>query len=187
MKTIFGAKTARSMSDVAVEAKTGKTWPAWFKALDAAGCKKMNHREIVAVLDKHGVGPWWRQMVAVEYERSRGLRVKHETARGFSVSGSRTLAVDMPRLFRAWMDDDVRSRWLPEKRITIRRSTANRSIRMTWSDKKTNVEVMFYKKGERKNQVTVQHDKLPDAKTAARMKAFWAKRLDALREMLETR
>jgi uncharacterized protein YndB with AHSA1/START domain len=166
-----------------VQAKTGKTWAAWFKVLDAAGCKKMNHQEIVAVLDKHGVGPWWRQMVTVEYERSRGLRVKHETARGFSVSGSRTLAVDMSKLFQAWTDDDTRRQWLPEKGLTIRRSTANRSIRMTWSDK-TNVDVMFYKKGADKNQVTVQHDKLPDAKSAAKMKAFWAKRLDALKDLL---
>src|SRR3954447_18706336 len=36
----------------AVFAKTGKTWPQWFKILDAAGAKKMEHKAIIGVLSE---------------------------------------------------------------------------------------------------------------------------------------
>lgn len=49
---------AAGMSDAAVEARTDKNWKQWFSILDAAGAKKMNHREIVAYLaTKFKVGP----------------------------------------------------------------------------------------------------------------------------------
>src|SRR4051794_6251451 len=74
------------MSDEAVESKTGKTWSRWFKHLDAAGAKKMTHREIVAHLrDKHDVRSWWQQMVAVTYEQARGLREVGEKPGGFEI------------------------------------------------------------------------------------------------------
>lgn len=44
------SQTKPRMSDDAVEAKTGKTWSYWFRLLDKAGAKKMNHQEIVAVV-----------------------------------------------------------------------------------------------------------------------------------------
>src|SRR5207247_2797059 len=79
------------MSDEAVESKTGKTWSRWFKHLDAAGGKRMTHQEITAHLsEKHGVRPWWTQMVAVTYEQARGLREVHEKSEGFEISVSRT-------------------------------------------------------------------------------------------------
>jgi len=88
------------MSDAAVKAKTGKDWAAWFKLLDAAGARSLEHRAIVTLLSKtHGVPGWWRQMVAVEYERARGLRQVHQKSDGFSVSASKTLAVALPDCF----------------------------------------------------------------------------------------
>ena len=63
MKKTAERKKPGRMSDAAVQSKTGKTWPEWFKVLDAAGARKMSHQQIVAVLSKqHGVGPWWQQM-----------------------------------------------------------------------------------------------------------------------------
>ena len=54
------SKAAARMSDAAVAAKTGHTWPEWFATLDAAGATKMTHQQIVAHLGKnHGIGPWW--------------------------------------------------------------------------------------------------------------------------------
>src|SRR5262245_34095830 len=98
------------MSDAAVQAKTGKTWPEWFAILDRVGTKKMNHQEIVAFLNQeHGLGPWWEQMVAVSYEQDRGLREKHEKPNGFEISVSRTLPVGAARLFHAWQDEKIRN------------------------------------------------------------------------------
>jgi uncharacterized protein YndB with AHSA1/START domain len=175
------------MSDSAVKAKTGKTWPQWFTSLDKAGAKKMNHKEIVAYLVKHqDVGPWWRQMVTVTYEQARGLRAKHERPDGYSISRSKTLNVPISAAYKAWNEPKLRARWLGRNGFSIRKATPNRSIRMTWIDGKTTVETMFYPKGAGKAQVTVQHNRLADARAGEKMKKFWGKRLDQLQTLLET-
>lgn len=174
----------RRMSDEAVEAKTGKTWSRWFKHLDAAGAKKMTHQEIVAHLrDKHDVRPWWQQMVAVTYEQARGLRDKHEKPGGFEISVSRTIEAPVGKVFKAWTDEKTRKNWLPAN-FTIRKSTANKSLRISWKDD-TDVVAAFYPKGAAKCQVVAQHGKLPDAKAGAKMKEFWAKALDRLKAAIE--
>ena len=53
MKKPNKPKSAKRMSDRAVQAKTGNTWPEWFAILDAAGAKKMDHKGIVAYLGEH--------------------------------------------------------------------------------------------------------------------------------------
>jgi uncharacterized protein YndB with AHSA1/START domain len=175
-----------SMSDDAVKAKTGKTWPEWFKLLDGAGGKKMDHKQIVAVLhDQYGVGPWWQQMVTVEYERSRGLRAKHETTTGFAVSASRTLNAPAAQVFKAWKDARTRGRWLETPGLVIRKSTPDKSLRITWPDGTTSLDVELYPKGDGKTHVTIQHTKLADAAAVKREKAFWAEALGRLKAQLE--
>ncbi len=180
------SKTA-GMSDVAVRAKTGKTWPQWIKVLDAAGCRNMNHKEIVAVLtQKHRkMGGWWIQMVTVGYEQARGLREKHQKPGGYEIGVSKTIAVSVSKAFDAWRDARTRNRWLPGEAIEIRKATRNKSMRITWSDQKTSVDANFYAKGAGKCQIAVQHRKLTNARQAAAKKAFWAKALGRLKEILE--
>ena len=179
------AKQSPRMSDEAVESKTGKTWGRWFKHLDAAGAKKMTHREIVAYINqKHGVGSWWQQMVAVTYEQSRGLRDKHEKPEGFEISVSRTIDAPLGKAFKAWTDEKTRKKWLPAN-LAIRKATTNKSLRISWEDGKTSLSINFYPKGTGKSQVVAQHSKLPDAKAAAKMKKFWAQALDRVKEVLE--
>lgn len=67
----------------------------------------------------------------------------------------------------------------------IRQATANKSMRITWVDNKTSLEVNFYPKGQAKSQLVVQHGKLPDAQAAAKMKIYWSKKLDWLKEFLK--
>jgi len=173
------------MSDEAVETKTGKTWSRWFKHLDAAGAKKMTHREITEHLsEKHGVRPWWTQMVAVTYEQARGLRDKHEKPQGYEISVSRTIEAPISKAFKAWTDEKIRNKWLPAN-FTIRRATTNRSLRITWEDGKTSVAVAFVSKGANKTQVVAQHSQLADSKAAAKMKKFWGEALDILKQTLE--
>jgi len=173
------------MSDEAVEAKTGKTWSRWFKHLDAAGGKKMTHQEIAAHLhDKHDVRPWWTQMIAVTYEQARGLREVHEKPEGYEISVSRTIAVPIGKAYKAWADGKARQKWLPAK-LTIRKATTNKTVRITWEDGMTSVAAAFISKGDGKTQVVAQHSKLPDAKAAAKMKKFWAEALDRLKDSLE--
>ena len=173
------------VGDTALKIKTGKTWAEWFAVLDKAGAAKMSHTEVAAHLyEKLHCPGWWNQMVAVGYEQARGLREKHQKPDGYEISVSRVVAASAAALFKAWKDPKARRRWLRES-ITIRKATTGKSMRITWADGKTGLEVNFYSKGSGKSQVVVQHGKLPDSKAAARMKAYWAKTLDGLRKTFE--
>jgi uncharacterized protein YndB with AHSA1/START domain len=174
------------MSDEAVKAKTGKTWKEWFTILDKAGAKKMSHQEIVKLLNsKHNVGPWWQQMVTVTYEQQSGLRAQHERPEGYQISVSRTIAAPLARLYKACESEKTRAHWLKEDDLVVRTATSNKSMRVTWKDGKTSLEINFYAKDNDKSQVVVQHSKLPDAKAADKMKTYWGKALNRLRATLE--
>lgn len=179
------SKTA-DISNQAVQAKTGKTWPEWFSVLDKAGARKMTHQEMARYLhQKLKIPAWWSQMVTVGYEQAHGKRQKHQTSAGYQVSVSKTIGVSVSKLFRAWQVKRIRHRWLPEKSISIRKSTANKSMRITWADKKTSLEVNFYPKDASKTQVVIQHTKLPDSKAVERTRRFWSKALDKLKKTSE--
>jgi uncharacterized protein YndB with AHSA1/START domain len=179
------AKPSPRIGDAAVKAKTGQTWNEWFKILDAAGGKTMNHQQLVARLGRqHGIGPWWQQMIAVTYEQARGLREKHEKPGGYEISVSRTINAPLSRAFKAWTDEKARKKWLPSN-FKVRKATTNKSLRITWEDEKTSVAVAFLPKGSGKCQVVAQHSKLSNANTAAKMKTFWAQALDRLKELIE--
>jgi uncharacterized protein YndB with AHSA1/START domain len=185
MVTKSKESTAPRMSDAAVKAKTGKEWNEWFATLDKVGAKKMTHQEIVKLLNtKYGVGSWWQQMVTVTYEQARGLRKVHEKPEGYEISASRTIGVPLAKLYKAFADEKMRSRWFKESGLVVRKATPNKSMRATWIDGKTSLEIGFYAKGDEKSQVALQHSKLANEKAAAKMKSYWNKALDRLSEML---
>ena len=174
------------MSDAAVKAKTGKTWKEWFALLDKAGARKMSHKDIARYLSEtEEVGPWWCQMVTVTYEQQNGLRKLHEKPEGFQISVSRTVNAPLQNLFKAFASTKQRDEWLGEDDLQVRKATPNKSMRVTWKDKRTSLEINFYPKAADKSQVVVQHSKLGNATTAARMKTYWGKALDRLRATLE--
>jgi len=186
MATKSKAGATPRLSDEAVHAKTGKTWKEWFAILDKAGAKKMTHQEIVKYLNaKQGVGPWWQQMVTATYEQARGLREVHQKPGGYEISVSRTINAPIARLYHAFANDKARNAWLAEDGLAIRKATPNKSMRVTWNDVKTSLEISFLSKSDIKSQVVVQHSKLPNAKASATMKAYWGKALDRLRATLE--
>lgn len=187
-----GARGARSKASelagvghAAVRAATGRSWAQWLKALDGAGARKLGHREIVALVAKHCRSGWWSQMVTVGYEQARGMREKHQTPRGYKVSGSRVVAVPVAKLYAAFAVPARRKAWLAEP-LTVRTKTKDKSLRILWGDGKTTLEVDLYTKGPKKSLAQLQHSKLPDRESALCMKSFWAARLDALRARLET-
>jgi hypothetical protein len=172
------------MSDAAVKAKTGKDWAAWFKLLDAAGARSLEHRAIVTLLSKtHGVPGWWRQMVAVEYERARGLRQVHQKSDGFSVSASKTLAVALPRLFRASATAAQRQRWFPAGSFVASSVTKDKYVRGAWNGG-ARLEFGFYAKTTDKAQITVQVSKLASARDVERERMAWKMALAALAQQL---
>ncbi len=173
-------------SSAATEKATGKPWAEWMILLDEAGGREMNHKQIVAHLTAHhDVEEWWRQQIAVGYEKSRRLRAHHQMVDGFQISRSRTLAAAAEHVYDAWLNPQTRAGWLPGVEFTIRKTTPPKSIRLKWSDG-SRLEVRLMPKGADKTAVTVQHDKIADAATAEAMKAYWVAALDRLQQLLES-
>jgi hypothetical protein len=176
---------APSMSDEAVKAKTGKTWKQWFAMLDKAGARSLSHKEIVGLLGgKLGVPPWWRQMVTVEYERARGLRVRHETASGFSVSISKTIAAELADLYDATADARTRKTWFPKGTFEQSSATQNKYFRGGWNGG-ARLEFGFYTKGAGKAQINVQVNKMSAEADVAREREAWKAALEKLKAKLE--
>ncbi|MGI0028954.1 MAG: hypothetical protein ACREAQ_04480 [Nitrososphaera sp.] len=172
------------VSDAAVKKMTGKNWQQWFAVLDKAAGTRMSHRKLAEHLhQKLGVPGWWSQMIAVTYEQERGLREVHQKADGYAVSASRTFQVPVGVLYRQWSDAKIRGMWLREK-FTVRKETKNKSMRITWGDGRTSVEVYFYSKGDSKSQVSVQHSKLASSKDVELARSRWKGALERLAKIL---
>lgn len=188
METQRPQKRVAGISDEAVLKKTGRRWGEWIELLDKAGAASMAHKDIARYLhQEHQVPDWWSQMVTVGYEQARGLRKVHETARGFQISGSKTIDVPIAQLYQAWSDEKRRNGWLGEHGLTLRKSTPNKSVRITWSDGESRLSVNFYAKAAKKSQVALEHSDLKNARDAKRMKQFWSRALADLKVQLESR
>ncbi|MDQ3208546.1 MAG: hypothetical protein M3Q37_08040 [Gemmatimonadota bacterium] len=172
-------------SDAILKEKTGCTWERWVSALDHAKAYTWSHREIAKhVREKYKVPGWWAQSVTVGYERIKGLRAVGQRRDGsFEATKSKTFPVPLTRLYGAFHNPRMRSRWLPGVELTVRTSTRDKSMRITWPDR-TSVVVGFEGKGRGKSLVALAHEKLPDRAAAARLKEYWAERLGALKDML---
>ena len=174
------------MSDEAVAAKTGRSWPTWVQVLDDIGGRDKSHREIAAWLNEHvDLGAWWSQAVTVGYERIRGLREIGQRSVGtYEATKSRTLALPISEVYEAFSTKRGRAGWLDDADIEVRAARRNGLVRLAWKDDTsvddTSVEVTLTAKGERRTGVSIQHRKLPDRAAVEARKAFWADRLNAL-------
>ncbi len=176
---------AVGVSSDAVARRTGKSWAQWFALLDAAGAAELDHKGIVAVLaQRHGVGPWWQQMVTVAYEKARGMREHQPSEEGFQAGVSKTLELPLAKLYRLWAEPAERNKWLGDDRFSIHKATASKSIRARWGRGVSRIDVDFCAKGPSQSQVTVQHNRIETSDAAEQMKAYWAKKIRALEALL---
>lgn len=173
------------MTDTGAVAKTGKTWEQWFAALDKAGAAKLEHKAIVAILNgKMLVGPWWGQMIAVSYERARGLRAVNQKCDGeFSVSVTKVLPIGLSELFVAATDTALRRKWFPAGEFEETSKTKNKYWRGKWK-KDGRLEVGFYAKGAGKAQIALQSNKLSGPAAVEAERAAWKKALEKLRTIV---
>src|SRR3984957_294442 len=172
------------IGDDAMKAKTGKTRAQWFALLDKTGAQRLAHQEITALLGDFGVGPWWCQMVTVEYERAKGLRVRHQTASGFNASVSKVIGADLAKLYSAIVDVKKRKAWFPDGDVELTSERKDKLFRGCWNGE-GRLEINFYSKGAGKAQIVVQVGKLASAAEVAREKTRWKKALDDLKAKLE--
>jgi hypothetical protein len=181
------AAVDKPASDSKVEEVTGRTWEAWFSILDRWGARERKYREMVRFLvDDHGVEAWWAQAITYSYERSRGMRLKHQQADGFTVWVSRTIAVPVQVVFDAFVDSRQRKSWLTDGTMSLRTSQPGHTARFDWENGSTRVSVSFQEKGPSKTAVAVAHERLPDAEEAEATKVAWRQRLGDLRTFLES-
>lgn len=174
------------ISSRAVERRTGKSWAEWVTLLDGEGAAKSSHKEIAILLQsRYGLDGWWAQMITVGYEQARGLRQKYQKGSGFSASKSRVLNAPLDRVFLACTNPVERGRWLEEQGIEVRKVNPGKSVRLTWSDRKSLVVISVYSKGESRTQTAIQHEKLPQAEAVETMKTFWADALEKLARLVE--
>ena len=179
------------ITDKLVIEKTGRTIEEWFEMLDKKGATKMSQPEIFNIISKteglKALGEWNQNLLTTTYQWERNLRERGEKAGGFEISVSKTINTPVDKIYDAWLDAKTRNEWLPKETIIFRKATANKSARITWSDNNTSLSVDFYNKPAGKSQVVVQHMKIADSATAARMKTYWGETLEVLKNLLENK
>ena len=168
-----------------MKAKTGKDWSGWFGWLDKAGAAKLEHKAIARWLSvNHGIPGWWCQMITVEYERVRGLRARHETKEGFSVSATRTLKTSVSALYAATANASQRKKWFPKGAFEASSQTRDKYVRGAWKDS-ARLEFGFYPKGDGKAQIALQVSKLTRRGDVESERTAWRSALSKLQTMLE--
>jgi hypothetical protein len=167
------------VSEESITRGTGHGWSHWLGLLDAWGGTKHTHTEIAAWLAaEHDVPSWWRQAVTVGYERARG-RALGQQASGFTIGVSKTFSVGVEDLFAAFRSMVEAGTWLPAAELRVRKVNEPKSIRYDWDDGSTRVIATFDASSSGKSRLTINHERLPDAETAAEMKTWWRSRLAA--------
>ena len=175
-------------SDEKLIAATGHDWTGWLETLDQWGARRRSHGETVEhLMAAHAVPGWYAQAITNGYERTRGMRLKHQQSDGFTVYASRTVNVPIGMLFDAFVDDAVRATWLSLGSMSRRSSQANKVARFDWGDGRTGVMVTFDEKGPSKATASVAHGRLLDPDEAEVVKAAWKLRLTELKSLLEAR
>jgi hypothetical protein len=173
------------MTDAGITAKTGHGWDYWFAALDKAGAAKLDHKGITALLTaKFGIGAWWRQMIAVSYERARGIRAMNQKCDGeFSVSVTKVFPVTLAKLYAIVGDARLWPKWMPKGAFEETSRTKDKYLRAKWKTD-ARISVGFYAKGADKAQIAFDVGKLSGAEMVESERAAWKKALERLGELL---
>jgi hypothetical protein len=179
-------KPATSEPNEPLHGPTDRTWSQWVAVLDEWGARDKTHTEIARWLYRDlGVDGWWSQDITVRYERHIGRRVVGQRGSTFSATGTKTINVAADVARAAWVDARQRAKWLPGVELRQRPNRAPIVARFDVKDGEGRVVVSFDPRGAGKVSVAIEHEKLPNARAAARWTALWRERLKVLKEQLE--
>lgn len=184
-----GRKITEKLSGDVLSASTGKDWVGWFTLLDQWGATGRSHTEIARhLVEEHGVPGWYAQSITVGYEQERGMReVGQSSAGDWQASANKTVNASAADVIDAFVDEDVRRRWLPEGEFTLRTHRPAKSVTADWDGGSSRISVYLTAKDEKKTQIGLGHTQLPDADAVAAYKVFWKERLTELKTLLEER
>jgi hypothetical protein len=190
----------RTVNDKGVVAKTGHDLAHWFGVLDAFGPAKTHKDRARHLSEDHAVRDWYGQMITVEYERERGLRVANQDCTGrFQVSVTRIVPATVAEVADLIGTSKRRAAWLravdpglreaveaafagsKAKRVRVR-DADNASLRFPWGESRVDVNVYSRPKG--KASVGVGNTRLADPRAVETRRAVWAQALDALKDAL---
>ena len=199
MRTSTGADAVGTVSDDSVREATGRGWDEWLATLDAAGARDWDHQRIVAYLEReHGesCSSWWRQSVAVTYERARGKRAVGQTAGGFQVGVQRSVARPVTEVWALvtsrpdlWLGEGVRVVLEPGRHYEaagtkgeIRVVKPGDRLRLTWQldgwTAPATVQLTLLATGPGKTALHAHVERLPDAGARETARARWREALD---------
>jgi hypothetical protein len=173
------------ITDAAVRKGTGKGWGDWYDLLDAVGAREMSHQQILSEVARYHLTDWWHQMIAAAYEHARSLRDRHQREDGFAANASKLIKAGATRVYTAWMDDSLRAGWLDAVGWHVRKAIPCKSLRITWRDGRTHVDVHLWPRTEGRTLIQVEHTRIATLPEVHHWKAFWSAALERLRELLE--
>jgi hypothetical protein len=195
------ASNRLAISDAAIVKKTGQGYDHWFAVLDAFEAKAKGHAASANHLyEDHGVPGWYCQMIAVAYERTRGLRAVNQTCGGdFQVSVSKTVRASVSDVVDAFDGAAQRASWLRSadeglaralsaafvgpkgKRVKVK-DARNARLRYPWNG--TSVEIRIAATQSGGASVVADNTKLASASAVAERRALWRVALDSLKAHL---
>lgn len=169
----------------ALETGSGLAWSDWVAYLDAADAGRLDHTDLAKLVlarilevGRSTSPEWWAQGVAIAYERHIGRREPGQTCDGsFSVTVSKTLPGDMDAVLRRWRArfDEVEE----FDGVALRRGPASSSTERWryWrcgleDGSAISVNLQTKPAGDRTG-LAVNHDRLGDAASVERWRAFW--------------
>ena len=172
-------------TDTGLRDATGKGRDEWYALLDAWGAAGKPYPDVQAWLMEQGMSQWWAQKTIVEYEQARGVRGAGARRDGtFTAGASKSISVAPARVLEAFTDPAVRGRWLPTYDLTERSSAAGKRARFDVADG-TRLNVTIFAKGDARCDVAVEQERIPDAESAATLRAAWVERMRDLKSLLE--
>jgi uncharacterized protein YndB with AHSA1/START domain len=169
------------MRSDAVSNATGKGWREWFAILDQAGAAGLPHPDISRFLrEDQGLSIWWSRMVAVGYEQTLGRRTGIWAGESHAARAGRSFTAPVTRLYRAWADEGLRRRWLPGQAVLIRKAVPEESMRITWTDGVSGLNVRFGDDELLRSRVQVEHVRLRSSDQVQTMRVYWETALERL-------
>jgi hypothetical protein len=182
-----GKKITEKLSGEVLNAATGKDWNGWFALLDAWAATGHSHSEIARhLVEEHTVPGWYAQSITVAYEQERGMREVGQSSEGeWQASANKTVNASAADVTDAFVDEDVRRRWLPEGDFTLRTQRPAKSLTADWNGGASRISVYLTAQDEKKTRISLGHTRLPDAEAVATYKVFWKERLAELKNLLE--
>ncbi|MBP6702636.1 MAG: hypothetical protein KBH14_04020 [Vicinamibacteria bacterium] len=176
---------------------TGRDLAHWFKVLDDFGKREGHTRVAEHLYSEHKVPAWHAQMIAITWERARGLRQENQSCTGtFQVSVSRALAAPVDWIVDFINQPKTRKVWLKGADPSLRKSIEEAFVagkamemkkagyaRMRYKWLSSVVELRAYEKPGGRSSLVADTSELPDANAVAVRRESFGKALDRLRDL----